>query len=138
MSFKIDPSKKYKTVTFDEYKLLDNQVDRLAEVMDRMNTTQCKQNQSVSATYLDKVEMSREDALKAQEPFSLTDQFTKMGTLLEGRVLPRVLCQSNIILGINPCMGCQSSAQKVFVLEMEKLVTYFHYSCYHNNIMSHV
>ena len=38
MSLKTHPSAKNETVKFDEYKLLNNQIDRLAEVMDRMNT----------------------------------------------------------------------------------------------------
>ena len=38
MSFKLHHSEKCISVKFDEYKLLDNQTDRLVEVMDKMNT----------------------------------------------------------------------------------------------------
>ena len=37
MLFKTHPSERCKSVTFGECKLLDNQVDRLAEVMDKIN-----------------------------------------------------------------------------------------------------
>ena len=38
MSFKTHPSEKSKYFKFDEYKLLDNQIEMLADVMDKMNT----------------------------------------------------------------------------------------------------
>ena len=37
----------------------------------------------VSATYLGRTERSRGDAMKAQEQFSITDQSTTVGTLLD-------------------------------------------------------
>ena len=37
MSLKTHPSEKQKFVMFDEFKLLDNQIYRLADVMGRMN-----------------------------------------------------------------------------------------------------
>ena len=38
MLLKTHPSEKNKTVKFDEYKLLCNQIDRKTEVINRMNT----------------------------------------------------------------------------------------------------
>ena len=46
ISLEIHPSAKNKIVKFDECKMLDNQIDRLTEVMDRMHTRlQGRQNQ---------------------------------------------------------------------------------------------
>ena len=46
--------------------------------------TQFDDTSAVYATYVDKGEMSREDALKAQEQLSLADQSTVLGILLDG------------------------------------------------------
>ena len=46
MSLKTHPSAKNKTVKFDEYALLKNQIDRLADVLNGMNTRpHIRQNQ---------------------------------------------------------------------------------------------
>ena len=38
MSLKTHPIEKHKCVNFDEYKLLDSKIDKLAEITDKMNT----------------------------------------------------------------------------------------------------
>ena len=45
---------------------------------------QYDESSALNITYVGKVEMSREDALKALEQLSLTYQSTMIGTLLDG------------------------------------------------------
>ena len=74
---------------------------------------------AVGTTYLGKVEMQREDSLKAQEQFSLADQSTTMATLPDGTDCKILLDSGNIksfmskqnYLTINYCMVCLSSVQ---------------------------
>ena len=70
--------------------VFDNMTEQLQEdYLDRYKGAQAQMHQvsqfdessDLSTTYLNKVEMSREDALKAQEQFSLVDQSTAVGTL---------------------------------------------------------
>ena len=84
---------------------------------------------AISTTYLGRNGRSRGDDIKAQEQFSIIDQSTTVGTLLDGTDCKifldsdatKVLCQSNTIIEIHPCMGCQCWAQGqiLFKLEME-------------------
>ena len=61
MLLKIHPSAKNKIIKVDEYKLLTNQIDRLAEVMDRMNTrSQDRQNQQNGLISLTSIEAEAE------------------------------------------------------------------------------
>ena len=63
MSLKTPPSENHKSVKFDEYKLLDNQISRLAEIMHRVNTRSWgRQNNKIDLLSLTFINAESEDA----------------------------------------------------------------------------
>ena len=74
-------------VAFDNMtkQLQEDYLDRYEGVQAEIHqVSQFDESITVSTTYLGKVEISREDALKVQEQFSHTDQSKTMGTSLYG------------------------------------------------------
>ena len=50
----------------------------------RLNTTRCDKNSDISTTYLGKSDRSKNDKLKAEESFPISEQGYTLGKLLEG------------------------------------------------------
>ena len=81
--------------------------------------SQFDESSAVSTIYLDKTDRTRKGVIKAQEQFSITDQSTTVGNLLdctEWKILldsgaAKSFMSKNTILEINLCMDYQSSIQ---------------------------